>query len=494
MSRDDERPPWDGEDIPPPDDGFGPDAPRGAMLVHVDARSVPTPPHSADAEREVLAAVLVDPDALDTLTETLCAEDFYLERHQMLFESYQQLARHNTPIDPVTLKQALVDRGQFERVGGTRAIGELLDRAGTVGNVEHYCAIVKQKADLRRMVDAARSIEVAGYQDVDDVAEFLEEAERSVLAVRARGDEAEEAWEDVTAANVADILGETCNRVVVPTGIEPLDAYLGGGLEGGLTYVFMCNPGVGKTAFALGNCAVTTLQQGGGVVYYSCEMGPRRLNRRLLSCESGIPPRAFKNRDLGDAQKARLSEAADVIAKWPIVVKPMARVEAMLAQLRRFKRRGVPSGKGAKAKRAPLRLVVVDYWQRMPHGERSAVEGLTHAMHVFQEGLLALNIPGVILSQPSTDSRRAKKTGRTGADAKGSGAIEEDADFFGELERGGPNRDQAGLLVSKARDLDGALPHWPAEDTTKNGRVVDACGWRWERARIVVPFALRGGA
>jgi len=180
-------------------------------------------------------------------------------------------------------------------------------------------------------------------------------------------------------------------------------------------------------------------------------------------------------------------QAADRVARWPIVVKSMVTVETMLSQLRRYKRRGVPCGPGQTS---PLAVVVIDYIQRIPHDAKSEVEGLTNAMHQLQRGMLALDIPAVVLSQPSTDSRRSgQAASTTGAHAKGSGAIEEDCDLFAVLERGGENRTQAGLRVTKTRDMDGALPHWPAVDVAapKSGVALKACGWRGPGPGIVVP-------
>jgi hypothetical protein len=128
----------------------------------------PTPPHSLEAERECVASPLVDAGSLVTLARLLRVEDFYSERHQALFAAMLELRERGTPVDGVTLAQRLRDRGSYERVGGARAISELLDRAGTAGNVVHYAEIVRRKAAARALIDAARSIEAAGHSGADD--------------------------------------------------------------------------------------------------------------------------------------------------------------------------------------------------------------------------------------------------------------------------------------------------------------------------------------
>lgn len=172
-------PPW--SDLPHPAD----DAPtfqHDVVVRFVPAsRTGPTPPHSLEAEREVLAAALVDPNAVELLAE-LGPHEFYFDRHAILFQALLSLRADGVAIDPVTLQQALKDRGDYEKVGGARAIGELLDRAGTVANVAAYVRIVRDKARVRRVVDAARRLEVEGLGDVDDVEAFTAQAEATFRA------------------------------------------------------------------------------------------------------------------------------------------------------------------------------------------------------------------------------------------------------------------------------------------------------------------------
>jgi hypothetical protein len=155
------------------------------VVVHVDAsRAGPTPPHSLEAEREVLAAALLDSRALESVA-AIPAWAWYSGRHATIAATMIALEAHGTPVDPVTLQQSLRDRGVYEQLGGARAIGELMDRAGTVANVEHYARVVVAKARLRRLIEVARRIEVAAYQDVDDVDAFVAEAGASVGATLA---------------------------------------------------------------------------------------------------------------------------------------------------------------------------------------------------------------------------------------------------------------------------------------------------------------------
>lgn len=143
----------------------------------VEAQTAPPesrvePPHSLEAEREVLASALLDADGVAHVV-AVPPWAWYYERHAHVATCMADLHARGVPIDPVVLQQALKDRGVYERMGGARTIGELLDRVGTCTNVGHYARIVLDKARLRRIIDAARAVEVSAHQDVADVDAFV---------------------------------------------------------------------------------------------------------------------------------------------------------------------------------------------------------------------------------------------------------------------------------------------------------------------------------
>lgn len=457
------------DDIPHPAD-MGPAPSRSRS-------SGPTPPHSLEAERECLAAPLVDPDAFESIASLLTLGDWYSDRHRELFRAMLELRRRETPIDPVTLKQQLVEAGQLERIGGPRSISELLDRAGTCANVEHYARTVRRLKLRRDAIDAARRLEVAAY-DLDDDEAFMARFAGVADAQSRCLDDAtpRSSWAQVTHDNVLDITEpERPSGSVVPTGIPELDEHIGGGLRGGWLTLLMAPPGAGKTSFALGNVARATLATGGTVLYVSTEMTRRRLNMRLLAGESGIAMRALRKRDLTSLQHSDLARAADIVASWDLHVDRLQTVDQIAAKARAMKRRG------------RLDLVVVDYVQRIRNGLPNPPADLAKTSQVLQDLAIDEDLPVLELSQPSTESRRHK--GRlSAADAKGSGALEEDADLMLCLLRGEGDRDAAGIEVLKGRDVPDHV--WPAEDMDqgKGKPPLKACGWRFngERMRIEV--------
>lgn len=130
-------------------------------------------PHSLEAEREILASVFVQPACMGRLG-VLAAHDFYAERHRLVFAALRELYAAGFPIDPVTVAQHMRDVGTFDRAGGMRTIGEAIDGYGSTDHVEHYVAIVLDKARLRSVIEAARHVEVQALQDVENVPAFVE--------------------------------------------------------------------------------------------------------------------------------------------------------------------------------------------------------------------------------------------------------------------------------------------------------------------------------
>lgn len=425
------------------------------------------PPHSLDAEREVLAAVLVDARTVDTLTEALRADDFYFERHQILFRVFVGLHEHETAIDAVTVMQALRDRGQYEKVGGMRVLGELLDRMGTVSNLRHYIAIVRDKASQRQVLAAAQAVEVAIHAGYDGALEGALVRLDEAKAARAELLRPEASWLAATEINAASVDADAPELPVVDTGIPALNEYLpGGGYEGGNLIIAIAAPKTGKTTYALGNVARTACEKGGRVLYCALsDAGLVRLNRKLMCGVSGVPDRAVKRRDLTVAQHEAWAKAADKIASWKLHIERIKNPKAIVARARALQREG------------DLVLVVVDYLQKTDSGMRELWQNVAEATTVLQDGAVDLGVPFLVLSQPTTTARREGKRIKA-SDAKGGGTPEEDGDIVMLLTKGTRDPKAAGLEILAGRDVS---PHvWHAEASVVDGKSVYPCGWRWD--------------
>ena len=76
------------------------------------------PPQAKDLEEAVLGAIMLEKSAFDTVVEILKPECFYVEAHQRIFRSMQNLQQKNQPIDILTVVEELKTREELDLVGG----------------------------------------------------------------------------------------------------------------------------------------------------------------------------------------------------------------------------------------------------------------------------------------------------------------------------------------------------------------------------------------
>src|SRR5207253_30768 len=140
-------------------------------------------PWSNEAEQAVLGAMLLDQDAALKSAELLDDTMFYREGHRLLFRSMIALTERGDVIDPVTLRDELLRRGDLDRAGGMEYLGGLIDVVPTAANVEYHAKIVRDKAVLRRLIEAATAIIQDAYEGRTSSVEVLDNAEHRVFQV-----------------------------------------------------------------------------------------------------------------------------------------------------------------------------------------------------------------------------------------------------------------------------------------------------------------------
>ena len=132
------------------------------------------PPWSEDAEQAVLAAMLIDQDAVMRAMEVVDDSMFYAERHRRLFRSMLSITERGSVVDPLTLADELQRRGDLEGAGGKDYIGFLVDAVPTSANVEYHARIVKEKALLRRLIEVSTEIVAEAFRGGNTADELLD--------------------------------------------------------------------------------------------------------------------------------------------------------------------------------------------------------------------------------------------------------------------------------------------------------------------------------
>ena len=381
----------------------------------------------------MLGSMLLEKDAIGEVISVLRdagSAAFARESHQTLFDVLVQLYLANQPIDGVLIKEALVQRGLWDSLGGYEFLGRFVSAVPSALRARHYAEIVYDKYLLRQLIEATHQVTEAALDTAQPAGEVLEFAERTIFAVTERrvATEAQllpelvhEAFRSIEARGREALTG-------VRTGFDELDE-LTCGLQRGELVIVAGRPSMGKTAFGLNiaqNMAVTDGQE---VVFFSLEMSRQQLTQRLLCSDARVDSHALRRGRHSREDLARLHEAGERLSHAPLLIDDTADLTIM--ELR------------ARARMAARRLknlaaVFVDYLQlmRVPRSENRQVEVST-----ISRGLKAmakdLGVPVVAMAQlnRATEDKSRRGNRPRMSDLRESGAIEQDADVIMLLHR-----------------------------------------------------------
>lgn len=382
-------------------------------------------PYNIEAEQAVLGSILIDPDKIDVIRDTLTPADFYREAHQWVCEAAYRLRDRREPIDTLTIVDELERAGRLSEAGGPSAVTALFLAVPTAIHAEHYAAMVVAASIQRQTVQAAEQWARAAYDGMapDELVAYGQ-ARLYKLMQRLVSRETH---------SVADVAPRVLSQIIerVELGITPgvptlsgqLNTILGGGWEIGTLNIIAAPPGMGKTAFLLANAAHAAKLTGRPVLINSLEMGTDELTERLIAAEAGIDSRLLR---LGpgrvmdrDEFFERVTAAAETVKRLPIEFTYQATAVGLRAR-----------ALSLAAQRGPLAFVAVDYLQIMTHGEgRDYNRAQAIGQTTRQLKMLAvdeLRCPVLALSQLNNEGKKSAEA--TMADLRDSGVISEDAD------------------------------------------------------------------
>jgi replicative DNA helicase len=381
-------------------------------------------PWSNEAEQAVLGAMLLDQDAALKTAELLDDTMFYRESHRLLYRAMTALAERGDVIDPVTLRDELEKRGDLDRAGGMEYLGALIDVVPTAANVEYHGRIVRDKALLRRLIEAGTSIVQEAFDARGLPAEVLDNAEHRIFQV-AQMRRSEE------FTRLKELIWPTMERIEqlqsgkgavtgVPTGFVDLDRLTAGFQRADLVIV-AARPSMGKTALMLNVVQHAAIEHNIGVGFFSLEMSKDQLVQRLLCSEGLVDAQRLRRGQLRDDDYPKLARAAGLLGTAPIWIDDSAALTplAMRSKARRLK--GEHN----------VGMIVVDYLQLMqgPTDAESRQQEISYISRSLKALAKELDIPVIALSQLSRapDQRTGDHRPQL-SDLRESGAIEQDAD------------------------------------------------------------------
>jgi replicative DNA helicase len=386
------------------------------------------PPQNQEAEVSVLGAVLLSEQALDGLLidVKLRPEDFYRQRHRLIFAAMIRLKEKTDPepVDVLTVSEELDRSGELEEAGGTAYVHSLPNLVPAAGNVRHYGRIVKDHSLLRRLLDTTRRIQDDVFTHSGEPQHLLEQAEGALY--RIAHDEHSGELRSIEAVlhdeleKLERVSREGVALTGTPSGFNDLDD-LTGGFQPGNLIVLAARPSMGKSCLVTNMCENASVKHGRPVAIFSLEMAETELAQRFIASQAKINGDDLRKGRVKPDRWPKVMQATETLAAAPLYVDDSS--DLGILELRAKTRR--------LHSRSPLGLVVVDYLQLMRPEDtsNSRVEQIGQISRGLKILARELNIPVIAVSQLSraVEARPDKKP--LLSDLRESGQIEQDADL-----------------------------------------------------------------
>jgi replicative DNA helicase len=384
-------------------------------------------PYAPEAEISVLGGMLIDGDAVAKAIEIVDDTMFYREANRRVFRCMVRLFQRGQVIDPVTVGEELKQTDELEPIGGLPYLAELLDAVPTAANIEYHARIIRDRALLRRLIDAASSVIRDSYEMGEKtVAQVLDEAEQRIFRVAQQNERAGFVW-------IKKILYSAFEQIEqwqaakggitgVPSGYHDLDDKTGGFQKGDLV-ILAARPSMGKTSLVTGIALHAAISYQVPVAIYSLEMSKDQIVQRMLCHEALVDLGSLRRGRLTDDDFVRLAQAAGHLNTAPIWIDESGSLNVleMRAKARRL-----------KADQPNLGMIIIDYIQLMGSAN-SRSENRQQEVSEISRGLKALakelEVPIIALSQLSRAPEQRTDHRPQLSDLRESGALEQDADL-----------------------------------------------------------------
>jgi len=412
------------------------------------------PPHSLEAEKSVLGAILIDNEALNAALEILIPEDFYQGTHGIIFDCMASLQERSDPIDIISLHEELTRRSKADAVGGSEYLSHLLDIVPTAANTQFYARIIKEMSLRRSVISEASAIATEAFNGRGEIDSFIDSVEQRIFKVS-------ESRINKGFIRVGEIVKDSIKKVEqlyinqepitgVPSGFADLDE-LTSGFQPSDLIILAGRPAMGKTSLALTMARHIAFEAGGSVAIFTLEMSKEQITTRLLCSDAKVSNSRVRSGKLLESDLPRLVDAAAKMSPSKLYIDetPAISVLEMRAKARRLHREH------------PLSVVMVDYLQLMQGSKRTSErrEQEISEISAALKGLAKeLSVPVIALSQLNRGVEARTDKRPLMSDLRESGAIEQDADLIAFVYRDEvyhpetQDKGVAELIVSKHRN------------------------------------------
>lgn len=398
-------------------------------------------PYYHDAERGILCVLTNNNALIPAARSILTTEDFYLEKHRIIYSAILALADKQLSADPITIAEHLREENDYEKIGGQTALVELWQDGYIDSSLESYLSMVKQKSAVRALVATTAEISSAGMGGVGDASEYLYDARRRILEqteVTTGKRIVEPVDKDINILIGQIISGETPNNII-PTGFRALDDRQGGLYRGLLTVVAGCT-GMGKSAFLL-NLAINCGLAGRKVLYYTLEDSRTFVQKRMLARLSEVNLwKLLKNKVNGQEARSIL-EAKIKLEKRET---PLFWIQDSAANTAQISQTAL-----SHSTAHGLDLLIVDHLGYTSDKGKDEYTIVSAAVRGFAEIAKDLDIPVVLAVQLNRGGGDRDKVPEI-KNLRGSGHIEEDARAIWFVHRKSEEPNRFSVYVAKS--------------------------------------------
>ena len=416
-----------------------------------------TMPYSIEAEESLLGNIMLYKEAMrETVESGITAADFYLEKHQSIYNIMSAMYDNRESIDTVSLSTKLKDFGVYDKVGGIDYLMQLANATISATNTKEYINIIRNKSLARKVIKVGEEISKDAFDSSVSVDEMLENVEKKVTDVTRSKTDAEfrngDELFDTTLKQVQKIQEAGSSITGVRTLYNDLDNRTAGFQKGDLI-ILAARPSMGKTAMALNFAVNSAAVNHGSIAIFSLEMPAEHVAMRILAAKSKVEIQKIRTGSLNDEEWSRLNEASQELRRQNFFIDdtPGIKVSDMYAKARKLVR---DNG---------LYMIIVDYIQLMQTTGKS--ESRQQEVSDISRKLKAmareLNVPVIALSQLSRNVEQRENKRPMLSDLRESGAIEQDADlvmflyredYYKREEERNNEREDVELILAKHRN------------------------------------------
>jgi len=419
----------------------------------IQPQELQTQPFNRQAEEAVLGAVLINAESYYDVAQFLQPEDFYIVRNRWVWEVFQYLHEHRTPIDYLTVTSLLEQRGQMSEIGGSAYILSLINQTPTSLHAEAYGHMIEEASVRRRMLGSANELARLAYDQKQSVDTILGEAEKSIFGISERRTRNDLQPIQEVLSDVYDRVDQLSRRdeeiFGVPTGLIDLDRLLGG-LQKSDLLIIAGRPGTGKTGFLLSVAKNAAQKHKKHVAIFSLEMSNEQLVQRLIAQETGIDTQRLRSGKLNEDEWPLFTHSIEVLGDTKIFLDDTPAITPL--QLR------------TKCRRLHLEyhldLIIVDYLQLMSGDARTdnRVQEVSFISRNLKVLARELNVPVLTAAQLSRAVEQRSDKRPVLSDLRESGSLEQDSDIVMFIhrpeagEKDSPKQNTAEIIVSKHRN------------------------------------------